>query len=70
MLVKVVRQLASYLAVQGRFERNRESKYLLEVEKTTQGKRNFERKKKRCNLCREEMKVTEELKVVIKVIIT
>ena len=29
-----------------------------------QGKRKFERKKKRCNLCREEMEVTEELKIV------
>ena len=32
------------------------------VEKMRQGKRKFERKKKKCNLCREEMEVTEELK--------
>ena len=40
------------------------------VEKMRQGKRKFERKKKKCNLC----KVTEELKIMrlpqIKVIIT
>ena len=34
------------------------------VEKMKQGKRKFERKKKRCKLCREEMEVTEELKIV------
>ena len=33
------------------------------VEKMRQGKRKFERKKKRCNLCSEEMEVTEELKI-------
>ena len=34
------------------------------VEKTRKGKRKFERKKKRYKLCREEIDVTEELKIV------
>ena len=34
------------------------------VEKMRKGKRKFERKKKRCKLCREEMDVAEELKIV------
>ena len=59
MLVKV----ASYLAVQERLKRNRQGKYLVAVEKMRQGKRKFERKKKRCNLWSEEMEVTEELKI-------
>ena len=54
-------QLASYLEVQGSFKRNREGKYLVLVEKMRQGKRKFERKKKRCSLCSGEMEVTEEL---------
>ena len=33
------------------------------VEKKWKGKRKFERKKKRCKLCREEMDVTGELKI-------
>ena len=69
-----LKQLASYLAVQGRFKRNREEIYLLAMEKMRQRKRKFERKLKRCNLCRQEMEVTEELKIVrllqIKFIIT
>ena len=48
-------KLASYSAVQGRFKRNREEKYLVAVENMRQGKRKFERKQKRCNLCRNEM---------------
>ena len=56
--------VASFLAVQGRFKRSKEGKYLVPMEKMRQGKRKFERKKKRCNLCREEMEVTEELKIV------
>ena len=55
---------ASYLAVQGRFKRNIEGKYLVAVEKMRQGKRKFEIKKKRCNLSKREMEVTEELKIV------
>ena len=34
------------------------------VEKTRKGKRKFERKRKRYKLCREEIDVTEELKIV------
>ena len=34
------------------------------VEKMRKGKRKFERKRKRCKLCREEMDITEELKIV------
>ena len=34
------------------------------MEKIRKGKRKFERKTKRCKLCREEMDVTEELKIV------
>ena len=52
------------MAVQDRFKRNREGKYLVAVEKMRQGKRKFERKKKICNVWREEMKVTKELKIV------
>ena len=56
------------------FKTNRERKYFVAVEKMRQGKRKFKRKEKRCNLWREEMEVTEELKIVrllyIKVIIT
>ena len=52
------------MAVQGRFKGNREGKYLVAVGKMRQGKRKFERKKEICNLCSEEMEVTEELKIV------
>ena len=34
------------------------------VDKIIKGKRNFERKKKRYKLCREDIDVTEELKLV------
>ena len=34
------------------------------VEKMSEGKRKFERKRKRYKLCREEMDVTKELKIV------
>ena len=34
------------------------------VEKMRKGKRKFERKRKRYKLCREEIDVTEELKIV------
>ena len=34
------------------------------VDKIKKGKRNFERKKKRYKLCREDIDVTEELKFV------
>ena len=34
------------------------------MEKMRQGKRKFQRKKKRYNPCREDMEVTEELKIV------
>ena len=34
------------------------------VEKMSKPKRKFERKRKRCKLCREEMDVTEKLKIV------
>ena len=54
MLIKV----ASYLAVQEMFKRNREGKYLVAVEKVRP------RKKKRCNLWTEEMEIREELKIV------
>ena len=33
------------------------------VEKMRKGKKKFERKRKRYNLCREEIDVTEELKI-------
>ena len=33
------------------------------VEKMTKGKKKFERKRKRYKLCREEIDVTEELKI-------
>ena len=52
------------MAVQGNFKRNREGKYLVAAKKMRQGKIKFERKKKRFNVCREEMEVTEELKTV------
>ena len=34
------------------------------MEIVRKGKRKFERKRKRCKVCREEMDVTEELKIV------
>ena len=34
------------------------------VEKMRKGKRKFERKRKRYKLCKEEINVTEELKIV------
>ena len=34
------------------------------VEKMRKGKRKFERKRKRYKLCREEIDITEELKIV------
>ena len=52
------------MAVEERFKRNREGKCLVAVRKMRQGKRQLERKKKRCNLWREEMEVAEELKIV------
>ena len=52
------------MAVQGRYIGNRQGKYLVAVEQMRQGKRKFERKEKRCNPCREEMEVTEELKIM------
>ena len=52
------------MAVQGRFKRKREEKYLVGAEKMRHGKKMFEVKKKKCNLCREEMEVTEELSIL------
>ena len=58
------RELASFLAVQKRFKRNREGNHLVAVEKIRQGKIKFEIIKRRCNLCREEMEVTEGFEIV------
>ena len=51
------------MEVQGRFKRRRR-KIWTAVEIVRKGKRKFERKRKRCKVCREEMDVTEELKIV------
>ena len=58
------RELASSLAVQGRVKRNREGKYLDGSGENEKKKKKVWKKRKRYKVCREEMDVTEELKIV------
>ena len=51
--VRFYQKAIASLAVQGRFKRNREGKYLEAVEKMRQGKRKSKRKKNRRNLRKE-----------------
>ena len=51
------------MAVQRLKETEKENIWMA-VEKMRKGKRKFERKRKRYKLCREEIDVTEELKIV------
>ena len=51
------------MAVEKRIKRNREGKCLVAVRKMRQGKRQFERKKKRYNLCSDEMEVIKEQQI-------
>ena len=52
------------MAVQGRFKRSREGKYLGGSGENEKRKKKFKRKRKRYKLYREEIDVTEELKIV------
>ena len=57
-------KVATYLAVPGKFKRNREGKYLDGSGENEKRKKKLRKKRKRYKLCREEMDVTEELTVV------
>ena len=63
ILSKFLIKAASYLAVQVRVKRNREGKYLDRSGENEKRKQKFW-KMNRYKLCREEIDVTEELKIV------
>ena len=60
---KVARYLATWQFKEGLKETEKEN-ILTAVEEMRKGKRKFERKRKRYKLCREEIDVTEGLKIV------
>ena len=52
------------MAVPRKVLKNKEGKYFDDRGENEKRKKKFERKRKRCKLCREEIDVTAELKIV------